>query len=92
MEHSHSETSSDEEVLTITRRELEEVTQNIRLLSDNLNWHAAILAVLLEEAGGVVQLKRDDLDGIDLATAKATIAYDEATETYTIERLQPDES
>lgn len=60
-------------------------------LTLSLNWHAAILAVLLEEAGGVVEVKAEDIEKIDVARAKVQISFDEENNMYTIERLN-DES
>lgn len=77
MEQESSTTSSDVEPVD------EELT-----LRQNLDWHAAILAVLLEEAGGAVVIHEDDLRAIELSTAQATISYDEEHRTYMIERVR----
>lgn len=61
--------------------------EQIAFLNDMLNWHAALLAVLLEEAGGVVEVKSEDLYAIDLASAKATITQDEDRGVFIIERM-----
>jgi hypothetical protein len=57
-------------------------------LRENLDWHAAILAVLLEEAGGAVEISAEDLNGISLASAQATVSYDPERDVYTIERVR----
>lgn len=64
--------------------------EQIAFLNDMLNWHAALLAVLLEEAGGVVEVKGEDLYAIDLATAKATITHDQDRNVFIIERKTTD--
>lgn len=88
MEHSHSETFSNEEAV----QELEEVQQHytaeyVKELQESLNWHAAILTVLLAEAGGVVEVEAKDLEGIQLEKAKAQVSYDEERNAYIIEGL-----
>lgn len=79
MEPSHSETSSEEvEAYSV---------QYVQELQESLNWHAAILTVLLQEAGGVVEVEAKDLEGIQLDRAKASVSYDEERKVYTIEGL-----
>jgi hypothetical protein len=83
MEPSPSETSSDN---------VEVSAEVLAELQQSLDWHAAILAVLLQEAGGVVEVKADDLTGINLAQARASISYDDERKVYIIEGLYTDES
>jgi len=59
---------------------------------ESLNWHAAILAVLLQEAGGIVEIRKDELTGIQLDKAKVSITYDKERKVYVIEGLYTDES
>jgi hypothetical protein len=56
-------------------------------IEHSLNWHAAILAVLLQEAGGVVEVKAEDLEKIKLSEAKASVVYNEDRNVYIIEGL-----
>lgn len=56
-------------------------------MQESLNWHAAILTVLLQEAGGVVEVEAKDLEGIQLNRAKAQVTYDGERDVYTIEGL-----
>jgi hypothetical protein len=55
-------------------------------LMTSLNWHAAILAVLLEEAGGAVEVSAEDLEKINVVTARVRITRQDETNTYLIER------
>lgn len=96
MEPSHSETFSDdgEAMKAVSDFELVDApetvaytAEQIKELQDSLNWHAAILTVLLLEAGGVVEVDAKELGKIDLNKAKARISYDEEREVYTIEGL-----
>lgn len=48
-------------------------------------WLAAINAVLLQEAGGVVEITKEALKSIDLTRTQFEIRYNEESETYTIE-------
>ncbi len=65
----------------------------VESLRENLNWSTAILTVLLQEAGGAVEVSREDIEGIDLNRASASVKYDEAREMYIIEgNYEPDES
>lgn len=85
MEELPLETSCDcdDNVINTVQVSVEEYEQ----LTESLNWHAAILAVLLEEAGGAVEVKREDLADIKLTEARAAISYIEETDKYLIERV-----
>lgn len=88
MEPSHSETSSDEDTIKPVEEEETVYTNGyVKELQESLNWHAAILTVLLQEAGGVVEVEAKDLEGIRLDRARAQVSYDEERKVYTIEGL-----
>lgn len=76
MEELPSETFSDENL-----------KEYITTLEENLNWHAAILAVLLQEAGGVVEVDAEELRRINLSKAQAAISFDPENNTYKVEGL-----
>ena len=59
----------------------------IETLRQSLDWHAAILTVLLLEAGGVVEVDAKELEKIDLNRAQARISFDEERNVYIIEGL-----
>jgi len=88
MEPSHSETFSDEETIKPQERKASVYTNEyVQELQDSLNWHAAIMTVLLAEAGGVVELSGKELNAIQLDRAKAQVSYDEDRDVYIIEGL-----
>jgi hypothetical protein len=70
MEESQSETYSDEFV---------------DALIEEKKWLSAINAVLLQEAGGLVEIDKKTLLSIDLNNTAIKITYNEETETYTVE-------
>ena len=59
----------------------------INEIETSVNWHEAILAVLLQEAGGAVEVKKEDLLSIDLVKAQASITYNEEKDTFLIEAV-----
>lgn len=82
MAESHSETSSDK---------LTEVMAHRDELMDMLKWNAAIVAILLEQAGGVAEVTRADLERVDLSKVNATVEYDQKRDMYVIKGVYDDE-
>lgn len=85
MEPSPSETSSESVDLE---------KENLKLHNDELmemlKWNAAIVTVLLEQAGGVAEVSAEDLQRIDLSKANATVEYDSARDVYVIKGVYED--
>lgn len=85
MEPSHSETSSESVDLE---------KENLKLHNDELmemlKWNAAIVTVLLEQAGGVAEVSAEDLQRIDLSKANATVEYDSERDVYVIKGVYED--
>jgi len=54
-------------------------------LMENLRWSMAITAVLLQEAGGLVEIKQKVLEGINLNTVQTKVLFDEDRKVYIIE-------
>ena len=77
MEESLSETSSE---------------ARIAELYEMLRWNVGILTVLLQEAGGLVEIDKPTLEGIDVSKARTVVSYDEDREVYIVEGVFEDES
>lgn len=82
MEESHSETSS----------ELEQVIAHRDEVMNMLKWNAAIVAILLEQAGGVAEVTREDLERVDLSKVNATVEYDQERDMYVIKGVYDDDA
>jgi len=61
-------------------------------LVENLKWSTAIVAVLLQEAGGLVEIKQEVLEGINLNIARTTVLFDEDRKVYVIKGIYEDGS
>jgi len=59
-------------------------------LEDMLKWNVAILTVLLQEAGGLVEISRETLEGINVGQAKTQVSFDSAKQVYLIEGVYDD--
>lgn len=74
------ETSSEH-----TEKEYQELLQMLK-------WSNAVLSVLLEEAGGVVEIDKEVLHGIDLNKVVAGLYLDEERNVYVVEGVYEDEA
>lgn len=81
-EESPSETSS----------EIEGLQARIAELYEMLRWNVGILTVLLQEAGGLVEIDKATLEGIDVMKVRTVVSYDEEKEIYKVEGVFEDES
>jgi hypothetical protein len=79
-EVSHSETSS----------ELEDMRAWARDLFEQLKLNAAVLVILLEQAGGVAEFTPEELSAIDVNRANVRMYLDEERNVYVVEGLYDD--
>lgn len=95
MEESHSEISSDRDYALEAEKARALEVANLRLHNDELmemlKWNAAIVAVLLEQAGGVAEVEREDLERIDLSKVNATVEYNQEKDIYVIKGVYDDD-
>lgn len=76
MEESHLETLSDENV---------ELKRTIAKMEENLQWCTVVMAVLLQNDGGVLELDDDILAQIDLSKVNIRVRRDEEKQRYVVE-------
>jgi len=50
-----------------------------------LKWNTALVYVLLAEAGGLVEIKREVLEGVNVNDVKTQVSYDDSKGVYVIE-------
>jgi hypothetical protein len=60
-------------------------------LQNMLNWNAAIVYILLAEAGGLVEVKREVLEAVDVASVNTQVSFDQNKDVYVIEGVYKDE-
>lgn len=70
-----------------TQEFIEVPVEEFKHLRESLDWHAALLTVLLLEAGGVVEVDAKELEKIDLNRAQARISLDEERNVFIVEGL-----
>lgn len=73
-----------EESLSATSSE-ESLLEELQGKREALKWSNAVLAVLLQQAGGVVELTKEDLESIDLNKLTITATYVAARDIYVVE-------
>ena len=78
------------EGLESLRQQISEQRKIVTAQEESLNWTSAILAVLLQEAGGAVVVSKADLEGIKLKKEMARIIQND-DDTYTIEAILDEE-
>lgn len=61
-------------------------------IMEMLKWNTAIVSVLLQEAGGLVEIPKETLEGIDLTKTQTLVTPDEERGVYIIEGVFEDES
>jgi hypothetical protein len=81
---SPSEISSEETVESLERNEMAQLIAHRDEIMDMLKWNAAVMAILLEQAGGVAEVTRQELESVDLAKVNATVEYDAQRDIYVI--------
>ena len=79
MAQSHSETSSE---LTV-----EQLMEYNDQLFDRLKWMVAINTVLLQEAGGLVEIDQSVLESINVMAARTEVTLDQERGVYIIEGI-----
>lgn len=52
---------------------------------EQLKLNAAILVILLEQAGGLAEFTKEELESIDVSAANARLHYDEDRNVYVLE-------
>lgn len=75
---------------TSCEEELAASKQYAQELFNQLSLNAAILVVLLDQAGGMAEVTKEELESIDVTKANARLYYDEEREVYVIEGMYED--
>lgn len=52
---------------------------------DLLRWTHGILAAVLQEAGGVIEIEEKDLSSVDLSKSQIKVNFDEERKVYIVE-------
>ena len=81
MVDSQSETYSKEEY----EKQIATLVDENEKLAESLRWNSAILSVLLQEAGGVVEIAKETLLGITWEQVNATVRLDEERDVYIVD-------
>lgn len=61
-------------------------------LYEKLRWNIGISIVMLQEAGGVVEIEKEVLESINIDTVQLMVRYDEEREIYIVEGVFEDGS
>jgi hypothetical protein len=67
--------------------ELEENRKYSAELLDMLKWNVGILTVVLQEAGGMIEVDQQELESIDLSKTRTEISFDEERNVYIVKGI-----
>lgn len=76
--------SSDEKFVE-TKQDLEDLVEQHNKLQEIAQWTHGILAVLLQEQGGVVEISEESLSSIDMSRSTLTVKFDDERKVYIVE-------